>query len=261
MRTFSFFIAKKILPIIFLALVISSQYYFDLEKLQRPIVPPTVLPVKAIKLANLGLNSATSALLWIYTVQEIPIKTGEFIETINKLDPRFSYPYAFAEFFLPSIRSIDQAVEIGKRGLRNADSDWRIPYYLATTYHIFLKDRKNAAFYFNMAANTPGAPEKIKSIAARYGISRTTIEQTKQIWISIYETSNDEIIIERARNNIIHIEIVEVLEKAISLYKQRYGYYPKELTDLINSKILKAIPESPLGIKFGIGTAGKITIE
>src|SRR3989344_9594902 len=147
----------------------------------------------------------------------------------------------------------NQAVELAKQGISNADPDWRIPYYLATTYHIFMKDRKNAALYFDLAAKTSGAPENIKVIASRYGTSESAREQTKTIWESIYESSKDELVKESAKAHLIHIETVELLEKAVSIYKQKLGKYPENINDLVSKKILKAIPPSPFGLEFYLG--------
>lgn len=251
---------KLITPLVLLVSIILLQYYFDIEKQDRPLIPPTIIPVQAIKLGDLGLHSAISTLIWIYTIQQVPVKTDELIKSVNSLDPKFSYPYAFAAFFLPPFNATDQAIEIAKDGIKNADTDWRIPYYLATTYHIFSKDRKNSAFYFDIAANTPEAPDKIKAIAARYGASKSALEESKEIWTSIYETSNDEILIERARNYITHIEIIQALEKAILIYRQKYGYYPLTMDSLVSGRILKEVPKSPLGVKITTQN-GKIIIE
>lgn len=252
---------RSAIPFFLLASIVLLQYFFDIEKKDRPFIPPAVLPAQAIKLGNLGLHSASSVLMWLNTVQYIPSKTAEMIEVTNNLDPKFSYPYAFAALTLPSMKLADKAVTIAKNGLANADPDWRIPYYLATAYHIFLHDRKNAAFYFDMAVNTPGAPEKIKSISARYSANVDELERIKAIWTSIYETSNDPEMQERAKNYLLHVEIVRVLEKALNIYKTRYGYYPLKLEDLVQKKILKDIPLSPLGVSFDIKPGGKIIIQ
>ena len=86
------------------------------------------------------------------------------------------------------------------------------------------------------------------------------LEQTKQIWISIFETSDDEFMVEKAKNHIVHIEMLELLEKALSLYKQKYGIYPVNIIELVNKKIIKEVPQSPLGINFGI-INDKVIIE
>lgn len=242
----------------------SLQYYFDIEKKARPLIPPILMPAQAIKIGNLGLHSASSALMWIYVIQSVstfPYEQPGTIKRVIELDPKFSYPYAFAALTLSPLGFSDDAVEIARKGMEVADPDWRIPYYLATTYHIFFQDRKNAAIYFDIAANTPGAPEKIKSISARYGIDTNILEKTKQIWMSIYDTSNDETVMITASKHITHIEMLQLLEKAISVFRQRYRTYPDNLEDLVTKKILKEIPVSPLGINFGIKPDGRITVQ
>jgi hypothetical protein len=246
---------KIFLPFILLAGIALTQYQFDNKKLERPPIPLSIIPAGAIKLVDLGLHSAASAMMWLYSIQRLSDnieKLPEMIKAVNNIDPKFSYPYAFSALILPSLGYKEEAVDIARRGVVEADPDWRIPYYLATTYHIFFEDRENAAFYFDVAANTPGAPEQIRTISARYGSAQTALEQTKQIWITIYETSDDEIVIEKAKNYIIHLEIVEALEKAISLYRKKYGSYPPTIESLVTGKILKEIPPSPLGVKFSM---------
>ena len=253
--------------IIVAALIISTaelQYYFDIQKKQRGRLAPFILPAQAIKMADLGLHSAAAAALWIYAIQqttEFPAEIPGLIKNVNEVDPKFSYPYAFASVVLPSFGKIQEAVAIGQVGIKNSDPDWRIPYYLATTYHTYLKDRKNAAFYFALAANTPGAFEGAKVVASRYGTRSTAIEQTKDIWTSIYESSDDEIVKDRARKYIIHIELMETLQKAISIYRQRHGISPKKIEDLVSGKIIREVPQSPLGVEFYLDERGGIQVR
>ena len=248
----------------FLIIIATTQYYFDIQKKSRPLIPPNTIPAEIIKMVDLGLHSAASSLMWIYTIQQAadyPEELPKLIQNVNKLDPRFSYPYAFGALILPAFGMSNQAIELAKQGIKSADPDWRIPYYLATTYHIFLKDRKNAAIYFDMASKTLNAPENIKIVASRYGTSKNAREQTKTIWESIYENSNDELVKESARAHLIQIEILELLEKGVSIYKQKIGKYPENINDLVTAKVLKAIPPSPFGLEFYLDTGGRILVR
>lgn len=248
----------------FLIMIATTQYYFDIKKEARPLIPPGIIPAEIIKMADLGLHSATASLMWIYTIQQVtdyPEELPRLIENVNRLDPRFSYPYAFGALILPAFGMNNRAIELAKRGIINADPDWRIPYYLATTYHIFLKDRKNAALYFDLAAKTPNAPENIKVVASRYGTSKSAREQTKTIWKSIYENSDDELVRGSARAHLVQIEILELLEKSISIHKQKFGKYPENINDLVSTKILKAIPLSPFGLEFYLATNGRVLVK
>src|SRR3989338_3998290 len=127
---------------------------------------------------------------------------------------------------------------MGERGLEEADSDWRIPYYLATTYHIFKHDRINAVKYFDIAARTTDAPDSVKRIAINYGTAPDVRQQTKEIWLSIFETSGDEVVRERAKLYILHYEYIEILERATGIYKQKFGSYPDNLDKLVEKRIL-----------------------
>ncbi len=253
-----------VLPFLLLGGLVGLQYMYDIRRRERPEIPPTIIPAQAIKLGDLGLHSAVSSLMWVYAVQQISTdfeKVIELIKATNELDPKFSYPYAFSALVLPPLGFVDEGIKIAERGITEADPDWRIPYYLATTYHIFRQDRERAAFYFDMAARMQGAPKKIISISARYGTEQTYLEQTKQIWISIFETTDDELIKDRAAAYILHIEIMEMLEKAISMYRYTYGRYPATLDELVKVKILKEIPVSPLGVRYSVDPeTGKILI-
>ncbi len=257
--------SKLIIAAILLLGIVFTQYWFDIQKKSRSPAPPLIIPAQAIKIVDLGLDSFLSALMWIYTIQQIaenPSEIPRLIKTVNDLDPKFGYPYAFSALVLPSLNlSPGKAVEIALRGIKEVDQDWRIPYYLAAAYHIYFKDRKNAALYFEKAATTPGAPEGIRIVAARYGVKSTFRSQTKELWTSIYESSDDEVIKEQAKNYIFHIEIIEVLEKAVSIYKQKYGINPDKLENLVDKKILKTLPVSPLEVEFYINKEGEILIR
>jgi len=254
---------------LFLCIVLLSstaflQYYSDILKRNSMQLPTTIIPARAIRAIDLGLHSAAASLAWINTIQNL-VNYGEKLplafKNLNDTDPKFSFPYAFGTLVLPAFGFTDEALEIGKDGIRRADSDWRIPYYLATTYHIYLKDRENASLYFNLAANTPNVLEQVKIIAARYGTSADHRSETKAIWQSIYETSKDEVIKENAMKSIVQIEIMELLEKAVAIYKQKYGLYPASLDELVTKKIVKSIPENPLGVTLSLDKNGKIIIE
>ncbi len=248
-----------ILLLICLGGIISVQYFYDTEKKKAQFKEPLVLKPEIVKAADLGLNNAAADFTWLSAIQyfgggesktykELP----SYLFLTSDLDPKFAYPYAFGALILPSIGYPDQGIELAKKGIADSKPDWKIPYYLAVTYHINKNDPVNAAKYFDVAANTPGVPDGIKKVSARYGSKKDKREQTKQIWSGIYETTNDEIVKERAKNYLVHLEIMDLLEEAS---KQYYGVnkkYPSDLNDLVSARILKAIPPDPFGFQYEI---------
>lgn len=255
--------------LVLLGAIACMQYVSDHYTPKAPLQALQPLPAPVLASATLGLRSAAASFLWLQAIQHIGGSgggldgVGETLEQVVALDPKFSYPYAFAVLMLPgtSEEATAQAVELGKKGVEQNLGDWRVPYYLATTYHLTLKDTANAALYMNIAANTPGVPEGIKLSAHNYGLRADLREETKQIWISIYENSADEVVRAQAQNNIEHISIIQMLEHAIFAYKNVRGVQPVTLDDLVASGVLPSIPVDPFGIRYNISPEGVLEYE
>lgn len=254
--------------ILLFSAVITVQIFYDSEKSKKNFVEPVVLQSKIVKAMDLGLHNAAADFFWLTTIQYFGTngntkyqKLNDYLELTTNLDPKFSYPYAFGTLILPSFGDIDQGLAIGQKGIDNGVQDYKIPYYMATTYHINKDDRFNAAKYFDLAANTPGAPDGIKRVAANYGSNSSNREKTKQIWIGIYESSKDEVVKERAKNYIIHIEILDLLDQASDIYYKINKKYPVEVTELVDAKIINTVPIDPLGFNLKFDENGKTIIK
>lgn len=253
------------LVILLLFGAVSVQYVYDVQKPPAGFRPVVVFPVPVLRSADLGLDSAVASLIWLNAIQQIGTISNSYeglvadIKTINALDPSFAYPYAFAELVLPALdpSKIHDAISIGESGVAQA-SDWRIPFYLASAYLIYLDDRENALKYFQIAAATPGISTSTRAVALNFGTQKDKRSQTKEIWSALYEGTDDEILRDQAEANLIHIEILEALERGIQIYRQRKGVYPERIEDLVSAGIQREIPQDPFGFVFTIDEDGKL---
>ena len=246
------------------------QYAAHLEDIQHAISAEPI-PYALVKAANLGLDSAASSLLWLMNVTELPFfqqGTKSFfgnLETINRLDPKFSFPYAFTVIALPLAknypRRIDAAIEIGRRGVVNADPDWRIPFYLAATYQLDKLDLEQAIKYYEITAKTPGVPEPIQKFAGNFGISKKLREETKRIWTRIYFSTEDKNLKARAEAYVIRLQLFDALELIAKNYKQRFKTYPKSLDELKEKGFVNKDVEDPLGFPIYFSGEGQITLN
>lgn len=263
---------KKIFNSLLVALalvgIISTQYLFDAQQKKKKFEEPFVLKPEVIKASDLGLHNAASDLVWLGSIQYFgggESKTYEelpsYLSLASDLDPKFSYPYAFGALILPSIGYVDQGIALAEKGISSSLLDWRIPYYLATAYYFDKNDAANAAKYFDLAANTSGAPDGIKKVAANFGSRGDKRNQTKQIWEGIYETTNDSVVKERAKNYVLHYSIMDLLEQASAQYYKINKKYPSNVDDLVSGRILKVIPPDPFGFQFNIGEDGTVTAK
>ncbi|OGD65531.1 hypothetical protein A2215_02675 [Candidatus Berkelbacteria bacterium RIFOXYA2_FULL_43_10] len=259
----------KLLIIIFLlASVVGVQYLFDKSKSLKLKPSPYVMSAEVIRATDLGLDNAVADLAWLSAIQYFGDwqldkyeKLDDFIVLANDLDPRFSHPYAFATLSLPQVDMIDQAIVIAKRGIEEADTDWEIAYYLGMIYYIEKNDVASALKYFDLAANTKGAPDKIQRLAANFNTKPDAREQSKEIWTAVFETTNDESIKERAEAYVLHYEILNFLEGATEKYKDKFGTYPSPIEKLVEGKILKAIPTDPFGFEYEIDAEGRARVR
>ena len=138
-----------IIFLILLAGITISQYLFDLNRAKLAPIEPLVMPSAVISVADLGLHNAAADFAWLASIQYFGgrsatnyEKLDDYIELANKLDPRFSYPYAFATLIFPGLNEVDRSIEFAKKGIANGEPNWRIPYYLAATYHVNKNDAK-----------------------------------------------------------------------------------------------------------------------
>ena len=260
--------ARKLIFILILACgVIGTQYLYDATKVRSPETDFPVSP-KFLKSVDVGLHSTLASYLWLFKTRTELIKflflpkdrqedgykhLIKNIDTINAIDPRYSAPYAFSVIVLPASTYPDRikaTIEIGRKGVDQADPDWQIPFYLAVTYHLELKDKVNAAKYFDIAGHSPGIPELVRIFSLNYGTIPTMREQTKQIWNTIYQTTDDPITRDRAKAYIIHLSILDYLDSAAKKYKNLYGEYPKDVESLVSKKIIPEIPRDPFNFEF-----------
>lgn len=250
--------------------VVVSQIGYDTTK------PKSTFPIGAgispdfIRATDMGFYAATASFLWISTMPEILDaflygKMGYLADEkyVNAVDPRLSYPYAFTVLVLPVVRSyagrVSEALMIGEQGIHDADPDWRIPYYMATDYFLELKDNKDALWYFNIAAHTPGIPDYALRFSLNFGIKSNERQETEELWSTIRDSSNDETTKERAQAYIDRLEIFDYLDAASKAYQEKYGEIPTSTNALVAGGIIAAVPEDPFGFTFVInkdGTSG-----
>lgn len=261
-----FFLIGSVLALA--AISIFSLYISDAEAEISPKPQPFILDSKIIDKIDLGLHNAASDMIWISTIQyfgdntrkEYP-KLLDYLSTVVSLDPLFSRAYSFGLLNLPGEGNIDQAIFLGQTGLDRSVTDWEVPYYLATTYHIFKRDQQAAAKYLQIAADTKGAPSNISYIAANYGSSGDDRNKTILIWQGIYENSNDLDAKDKAEKYLSHFLIMNILDDAAIKYFGKTGNFPKTPDELLFLNILREIPSDPLGFKFIFNEKGQAVLS
>jgi hypothetical protein len=125
-----------------------------------------------------------------------------------------------------------------------------MPYYQGIVYDIYKKDYALAAQDFSQAAKLPGAPANTAYFAAIYYNQDNQQQVALQLFETIYATSKDSFIKDRAGKYVEHLQMIFSLDNATAQYKKTYGRFPGSLQDLVTKKIISAVPVSPLGFNF-----------
>jgi hypothetical protein len=263
--------------IVFLVLlfgaIIGLQFSYDRAQPVLDASLPGSFPASIVRMADMGFHSTVASFLWAPTMPEIlDLFRGrnEYlgdVAYVNAVDPKLSYPYAFSVLTLPAVPAqafpyrVKAATEIGLRGLADADPDWRIPYYMAINYYLELKDLKNAAKYFDVAANTLGVPDYAARFALNFGIDQKERDRVRNLWITVYESTNDLDAKARAAAYVERLNDFDYLEAAAKAYRQKFGSWPATPGDLVTKKMVPAVPEDPFGFTFIINTDGTAGID
>lgn len=261
---------KSAVLVFLLVAVVFFQLGYDAAK---PAIAPSAVAGFSpdfIRAVDMGFHAGVGSFLWAGAMPEILdlIINGKFEyladeRYVNAIDPKLSYPYAFTVLTLPAAEHysgrVTDALAIGAQGIRDADPDWRIPYYMAADYFLELKDDKNALWYYNLAAHMPGIPDYALRFSLNFGIKSNDRQKTEELWATIRDSSNDQDTKDRAQAYIDRLQIFDYLDAASKVYREKYGKAAASVDDLAASGIIPAIPRDPFGFTFVInkdGTSG-----
>jgi len=257
--------------IILIAIIVTSQYLYDREGQvfkasadYQPLVGNTT----TYDNFNLGLQPALADYFWLSAIQYYGgwrddhnySKLADYLKLSTSLDKKFSYPYAFAALILPG-EGIPEGYTIAEKGVEQNLNDWQIPYFLATSYHLTANDKTKAAKYFDLAANTPGAPVNLKFISAAYNSAPDNRQTAEAIWQTVYNNSKDDTATQTAGKYLAHYQLMDFYDQASASYQQKNGSWPKTPDDLVTAGMLKSKPADPFGFDFKYNELGKVVLK
>ena len=267
-------VPKFLIIVILLTAIALTQVLYDGTKVASNAALPSSITPETVRMFDMGFHAAAASFLWVNTMPEVlDFWNGKTeyvpdVTYITEVDPKIGYPYAFSALILPFVPTstgyttgLQDSITIGQAGLKNSDPDLRISYYMATNYYLYLHDTKDAALYFNIAAQTPGIPYYAQRFAENFGNEQKDRDRTIALWETIRDTTNDPDTKVRAQAYIDHLEIFDYLEAAAAQYKKLYGAFPAQLDQLVAKNIIPAIPQDPFGSTLIINKDGTVSID
>jgi len=214
-----------------------------------------------------GFEDLLADVYWLRTVQYFG---GQRVYAANKrfdlllplvditvtLDPRLQIAYRYGATFLAETYPIgagqpQAAVKLLERGVRNLPHDWRLRQDLGLFHYYFLDDPQRASQILLEAAQIPGSPPFLATLAAQVlmkGGDRTT---SRQVWRRIYEQGEGPM----KNNAAIHLAQLDALDAldavnaAILAHERGTGVRPATLDD-IRAAGYRGPLVDPVGVPF-----------
>lgn len=181
------------------------------------------------------------------------------LNVVTDLDPYFVDPYMLAEGMLAwNAGQPKVANDLLAKGAKYRTKDWRLPFYIGFNHFYFLNDYETASGFIMTAAQLPGSPAYLKSLAARLayygGKSKTAVLFLKEMLVE----TNDPLLKKHLAQRLTALERAVVIEEAVEKFKAQQGRMPEPLSELIAAGFLAELPVDPYGGKWGLLQNGRV---
>ncbi len=184
------------------------------------------------------------------------------LDVVTDLDPYFLDPYILGEGLLTwDTQRYEAANALLRKGMQYRTWDWQLPYYVGFNYFYFLRDFATGGDYLIQAAEIPGSPAYLKTLAARLayygGKTQTAVLFLQQM---LAET-NSEALKLHMEKRLLALQGAVQIEEALQHYRNADGADgtdPQELSALVRSGYLKELPPDPYGGQWIILQNGRV---
>lgn len=271
-------IKKIITPLcLIIVLILFSFSWHNLNKIRKDfldfnylsyttpskITGPASLEFKGIVSDFLFLRMITSIGEKIGHKEQLTVKHADYIynsaDVITDLDPYFWDAYLFADMSLSwGFGEFEKANKLLLKAKKNRPNDYKVPYYIGFNYFYFLKDNINGAKYLMEAARLPNCPSYIPSLASRLSVYSLKHKTAILFLKDILSKTKNPMIAKQLTVRLNTLIILDTLESKVDEFKDKFGYYPKTLTELVDKKLIQNIPEDPYGGKFHISKGNRV---
>jgi hypothetical protein len=184
------------------------------------------------------------------------------IQTVNRFDPRFKVPYLLGGLVLgDSPEHALAALATLERGMKANPLDWQFPFYVGYIRYFSLGDPSEGGRALEKASRLPGSAPYLPLLAARMFSEGREPETALAFLAEMEKQETDparrEVLGKRLQEVIVERDI-QFLERAVAAYRERFGEYPAQASDLVSSGILRRLPAEPHGGEYIFSADGGV---
>ena len=220
---------------------------------------------------TLGFRNAIADIVWLQAVQVAGNRVLSntdynqlyiLLDTAVNFDPRFDVPYLLGGITLGDSPAHGmEALRILDRGGAQFPDDWRYPFYKGYTLYFNIGDPLAAGEEMASASRLPAAPAYLPGLASRMLSEGNEPETAIRLLASIIDKETDDSrrqVLERRLREVVTERDLQMLESAVSAYREAFGGEPLLLQDLVRAGILREIPAEPNGGNYILERGGEV---
>lgn len=177
------------------------------------------------------------------------------LDLTTDLDPYFNIAYRFGSIFLaePSPGGADRpdlAIKLLEKGLAARPDKWEYMQDIGFVHYWWRHDYAEAARWFNRAADVPGAPWFLRSLAATTLAEGGDRQSSRTMWQAIRESAEIEWLrndADRRLTQLDAMDLIEAVQRAVNRVKTD-GADASSWESLLQARVLREIPRDPAGV-------------
>jgi hypothetical protein len=228
-----------------------------------------------------GFESLAADIYWLRTVQYFGAERRfsrekrfdllrPLIEITTDLDPRLEIAYRYGAIFLaePAPEGAGrplEAVEVLEKGVRQNPRSWQLRQELGFFFYLFLHDANRASQVLDEAADLPGAPFWLRTLAADLLQKGGERRAARMMWQQMYDQAEEGALKENARLRLRildSLDTADALTAAVAEFQRRTGQRPGRLEMLRAAGLWPGPLVDASGAPFSYDVeTGKVTIS
>jgi hypothetical protein len=244
---------------------------------------------KTLKHLTEGYNALAADVYWIRAIQyyggnrlkvvasqEGAVQAGPdyallypLLDATTTLDPKFNMAYRFGSIFLAEPKPAgagrpDLAVALLEKGLAARPDKWEYMQDIGFVRYWWQHDYKAAAASFERAANVPGAPWWLRSLAATTVAEGGDRGSSRVMWEAIRQTADIDWLQRDAERHLLQLRAlddIDALQARVNAFSSTAPAPPESWLALVRARVLPGVPVDPAGTPYDLDSSGRVTLS
>jgi hypothetical protein len=223
----------------------------------------------------LGFDALLADIYWIRSVQyygdtKLSLNAKKqygrlypLLDTTTSLDPRFNIAYRFGAILLSEghpngAGDPQQAISLLQKAIKEMPDKWQYPHDAAFVEYWWNRDNGAAATWMLRAADVPGAPSYLRTVAASMLAEGGEQRSARALWSEVEANAEHEWLRQAARRGLMQLDAevaIEQLRAVVQRFHEQAGRFPASWEELVRARLLPGIPMDGTRVPFELDPA------